>query len=218
MRSSITSNKSGHIHKFLECWSSNQTIRAGTSPLMGWMTFHQCWIRRQLELENGSGITSASSLSNNRLDAIPRRGGTATQSLPEYWTLVCRMLRLPTMNIRRHTPVSPPVLVHRCAAVANHCQVSLLILKWLSYLGLLSLLWAHAPEQSLEIDPVTKLYPFMLAAAVPFLSDRECEQRAWKRSLSTHSRHLDTWNIGTASQSTIYNLQLEKGSRLTLSI
>ena len=44
------------------------------------------------------------------------------------------------------------------------------------YLGLLSLLWGHAPGQSLEIDPVTGLHPFMLAAAVPLPPERECEQ------------------------------------------
>jgi hypothetical protein len=33
--------------------------------------------------------------------------------------------------------------------------------------GLLQLLWAHSPEQSLEIDPLSGLYPFMLAATVP---------------------------------------------------
>ena len=30
--------------------------------------------------------------------------------------------------------------------------------------GLLQLLWEHSPEQALEKDPVTSLYPFMLAA------------------------------------------------------
>ena len=33
-------------------------------------------------------------------------------------------------------------------------------------LGLLQLLWGYAPEQSLEVDPVTSLYPFMLAATI----------------------------------------------------
>ena len=34
-------------------------------------------------------------------------------------------------------------------------------------LGILQLLWTYAPEHSLEIDPITGLYPFMLAATIP---------------------------------------------------
>ena len=33
-------------------------------------------------------------------------------------------------------------------------------------LGVLQLLWGYAPEQTLEIDPVSGLYPFMLAATI----------------------------------------------------
>ena len=32
--------------------------------------------------------------------------------------------------------------------------------------GVLQLLWGYAPEQTLEIDPVSGLYPFMLAATI----------------------------------------------------
>jgi hypothetical protein len=35
-----------------------------------------------------------------------------------------------------------------------------------AHLGLLQLICRHSPEQSLEIDPVSRLYPFMLAATV----------------------------------------------------
>mmetsp|Transcript_44587 Transcript_44587/g.94877 ORF Transcript_44587/g.94877 Transcript_44587/m.94877 type:complete len:192 (-) Transcript_44587:283-858(-) len=45
--------------------------------------------------------------------------------------------------------------------------------------GVLQLLWGYAPEQIMEIDPVTKLYPFMLAAATPTRRNRNgntCER------------------------------------------
>ena len=39
------------------------------------------------------------------------------------------------------------------------------------YLGLLQLLWTHAPEESLKQDGITGLYPFMLAATVQSKDD-----------------------------------------------
>jgi len=44
------------------------------------------------------------------------------------------------------------------------------------YLGLLQLLWTHAPEESLKQDGITSLYPFMLAATIqPNDDTHDCE-------------------------------------------
>ncbi len=75
----------------------------GTSPLTGWR-----------------GIVGASSSSSSSSSKCP---------LSDCWDFACRALAFATTNIKPLSPHATPVLVHRCAAVAAHCPVSLL--EWI---------------------------------------------------------------------------------------
>jgi hypothetical protein len=97
-------------------WARNMILKPddqGTSPLFGWMAFHNGWIKRIL-----------STLGNNQRDTAS--GGT-TNALSEYWRLACRMLQLTSTNIHDpNEPLSTHILVHRCAGIAPYCPTSLL--------------------------------------------------------------------------------------------
>ncbi|KAL7526977.1 hypothetical protein ACHAWF_001989 [Thalassiosira exigua] len=84
---------------------------------MGWTSFHQAWIRRQLSERRRGGDGPNDD----------RGGGQASaRRLAEYWRFVYRVLLSGTRNIRPHDPPSTPVLVHRCAQLATNCPRFLL--------------------------------------------------------------------------------------------
>ena len=114
-----------------------------TSPLTGWMSFHDPWMAGRRKKP------PPSSLSSGRLSAevggpTTRRshhfipGGIVGSSLSssssqcplsDCWDFACRSLAFATTNIKSISPNATPVLVHRCAAIAGHCPVSLL--EWI---------------------------------------------------------------------------------------
>ena len=100
-----------------------QSDNQGTTPLSGWMHFHDQWIKCQLEKENGMNHIESETNSHR---FIPRQSMEQASSQSHFWELACRMLRFATMNIHPHTPISTPVLVHRCADIAVYCPPSLL--------------------------------------------------------------------------------------------
>jgi hypothetical protein len=79
-----------------------------TSPLSGWMSFHEHSMARRKEpsLSVGPGVV-----------------------VDDYWNFACRALAFATPHIRSNSPHLAPVLVHRCASIADHCPVSLL--EWI---------------------------------------------------------------------------------------
>ena len=108
-----------------------QPDNQGCSPLIGFMSFHNTWIKWKL---SGEGDINLSNQIKS-LDLLPRRNiNNSEQSeqssflLDGFWNVVCRILLFATMNIRPHLPVSSAVLVHRCAGLAPYCPVS--ILEW----------------------------------------------------------------------------------------
>ena len=97
----------------------------GNSPLMGYMSFHQHWIsRNSTEFHRGP----------NGASVAEEEGTGAAPPLQDYWNLACRMLRFATPTpsisaIEEHVgeeELSTIDLVHRCAAIAKYCPVSLL--------------------------------------------------------------------------------------------
>ncbi|KAL7541430.1 hypothetical protein ACHAXR_012271 [Thalassiosira sp. AJA248-18] len=118
------------VHEKLARMLVIQPDNQGTNPLMGWMSFHHGWIKRQLleqRWNNGSVINNVDNECNSH-SLIPRRSRkqASSQTLSDFWDLACRILRFATMNIRPHSPPSTPVLVHRCAEIATYCPPSLL--------------------------------------------------------------------------------------------
>jgi len=101
----------------------------GNSPLMGWMDYHYGWVKRQLEQHGGGGGPTRNSNAHNNSHHFFPRGDQSllSQSLSDYWNLAQRILLFATMNIRPHSPpATTPVLLHRCAAIAMYCPISLL--------------------------------------------------------------------------------------------
>jgi len=144
-----------------------QPDNQGTNPLMGWMSFHHSWIKRQLEQGNGSMPNSNNQSSSHH--HIPRRiGEQGTQSLLDYWNIACRILLFATMNIRPHAPPSTPVLVHRCAAIAIYCPVSLL--EWIVAPRQDDKGWAPGDESAATLDNLGKLPIHRALEAVDFSS------------------------------------------------
>ena len=85
-----------------------QSDEMGVTSLSGWMAFHDSFISLELVKTKQSAAEQLSSL-----------------LLSEYWDFVRRALTFATTPTSRHLS-STFTLVHRCAAIADHCPVSLL--------------------------------------------------------------------------------------------
>ena len=111
-----------------------QPDNQGISPLIGFMSCHNNWIKRQLGEQAtinhlNNQFNSLDLLGSRYKSGIISRQQKDELTLLNYWNLVCQILRFATMNIHPHSPVSSsPVLVHRCCSIAPYCPVSLL--KW----------------------------------------------------------------------------------------
>ena len=133
----IAPHESNHHARMLVLQPDNQ----GNNPLMGWMAFHSGWIEQELKwMKDPSRSTGSINGSSNGHQSyynshhLPRHDREeSTCSLSEYKSLACRMLLYATMHIHPHknnnSPALTPVLMHRCAAIAPFCPVSLL--EWM---------------------------------------------------------------------------------------
>ena len=146
------------IHRQSARMSVVQPDNQGCSPLIGFMSFHNTWIKWKL---SGEGDINLSNQINS-LDLLPRRNiNNSEQSeqssflLDGFWNVVCRILLFSTMNIRPHTPVSSAVLVHRCAGLAPYCPVS--ILEWVVSPHTNDEGWAPGDECAGTLDTLGKL-------------------------------------------------------------
>jgi hypothetical protein len=88
-----------------------QPDEMGVTSLSGWTAFHDSYIN--LELVKMKKSTTAAAQQPSLL------------LLSEYWDFVCRALIFATTPSSRQLS-STFTLVHRCAAIADHCPVSLL--------------------------------------------------------------------------------------------
>lgn len=98
----------------LKQWARKTVIRpdsSGNTPLMGWMAYHDVWIKRQLDP------------SSRNIRELPR--------LTDYWELTKRMLQFVTKNDLVDTDHSDQqqttcMLVQQCASISLYCPISLL--------------------------------------------------------------------------------------------
>jgi hypothetical protein len=88
-----------------------QPDNQGTTPLIGWISFHRGWIAH-LEL-------TSSDKSRER-------------ALTGYLELATRMVWFATMHVAPEYPSSNPLVVHRCAFIAPYCPV--FMIQWLVHL------------------------------------------------------------------------------------
>ena len=80
----------------------------GTDPLSGWLSFH--FQSKAAQLKRPSTL-----------------GGPGVAD--DHWDFACRALAFATPHVNPHSPRLAPVLVHRCASIADHCPV--VLLEWI---------------------------------------------------------------------------------------
>jgi hypothetical protein len=102
----------------------------GTSPLTGWMSFHDLPPPSSSSSSPG-GLSEGGGPTRHSHRFIPRGivGASSRCPISDCWDFACRALAFATTNIKPFSPHATPVLVHRCAAVAAHCPASLL--EWI---------------------------------------------------------------------------------------
>ena len=150
----------------LKDWARKTVIRpdfSGNTPLMGWMAYHDVWIKRQLDPS-----------SHNILESL---------RLTDYWELTMRMLQFATKNDvvdNEHLDEQRITckLVQQCASISLYCPISLL--DWvvsphrqgIADMSSQSVAWTPADVCAATPDRITGKLPFHVAMeARPFSFD-----------------------------------------------
>ncbi len=149
----------------LKEWARKTVIRpdfSGTTPLMGWMAYHDVWIKRQLD---------------------PSSHNRESSKLTDYWELTQRMLQFATKNDLVNTEhldeqQTTCKLVQQCASISLYCPISLL--EWvvspyrqgIADMSSQSVAWTPADICAATPDRITGKLPFHVAMeARPFSFD-----------------------------------------------
>lgn len=152
----------------LKEWARKTVIRpdsSGNTPLMGWMAYHDVWIKRQLDP------------SSCNIRDLGRLTG--------YWGLAERMLQFVTKNDlvdadHSHQEPTTCMLVQQCASISLYCPISLL--EWVVsprrrgmvdlFMSSQSVAWTPADVCAATPDRITGKLPFHVAMeARPFSFD-----------------------------------------------
>ena len=165
-----------------------QPDEMGVTSLSGWMAFHDSFINLELVKMNKS--TAAAEQPSSLL-------------LSEYWDFVCRALIFATTPSSRQLS-STFTLVHRCAAIADHCPVSLL--NWVI---------ACLPNDS-DNDGNVRSTMFDHQGRLPLHCALEVEDTITLLSTMDHSAKTDNDMILTTTKVTSYGSPMQQRNRFLI--
>ncbi len=172
----------------LKEWARKTVIRpdsSGNTPLMGWMAYHDVWIRRQLDPSS--------------------RNPRELARLADYWELAQRMLQFATKNDLDNNQAdqqqpTTSMLVQQCASISLYCPISLLE-------------WVVSPHRQGNVDISSQLVsswtPADVCAATP---DRTTGKLPFHVAMEARPFSFDLTSVGEEKQVkyTSDNPRLEK--------
>jgi hypothetical protein len=182
-------------------WACKTVIRpdfSGNTPLMGWMAYHEKWIKRHLD---------------------PSSRYPPQENLSDYWELNQRMLQFATMkndlldnddddddSNQQQTTSSTYTLVHQCASISLYCPISLL--EWVVSPHRLGIV-----DDNLSSQSSVSWTPADICAAIP---DRKTGKLPFHVAMEARPFSFDSTSIigeegdEAGSRYTANNPQLEK--------